>query len=56
MEKNKNVTVNAEFVGSGAGIEAVTAGTVDIGSEHPHYNTGVFRKPSQLSVISVKLL
>lgn len=32
MEKNKNVTVNAEFVGSGAGIEAVTAGTVDIGN------------------------
>ncbi len=32
MEKNKDVTVNAEFVGSGAGIEAVTAGTVDIGN------------------------
>ena len=32
MEKNKNVTVNAEFVGSGAGIEAVTAGMVDIGN------------------------
>ena len=32
MDKNPNVTVNAEFVGSGAGIEAVTAGTVDIGN------------------------
>lgn len=32
MEENKNVTVNSEFVGSGAGIEAVTAGTVDIGN------------------------
>ncbi|MCD2492513.1 phosphate ABC transporter substrate-binding protein [Lacrimispora sp. NSJ-141] len=32
MDENKNVTVNSEFVGSGAGIEAVTAGTVDIGN------------------------
>lgn len=32
MDENPNVTVNAEFVGSGAGIEAVTAGTVDIGN------------------------
>ncbi|MDI9243126.1 phosphate ABC transporter substrate-binding protein [Fusibacillus kribbianus] len=31
MEVNPGVTVNTEFVGSGAGIEAVTAGTVDIG-------------------------
>lgn len=32
MEVNPGVTVNTEFVGSGAGIEAVTAGTVDIGN------------------------
>ncbi len=32
MEANPDVTVNAEYVGSGAGIEAVTAGTVDIGN------------------------
>lgn len=32
MEMYPNVTVNAEYVGSGAGIEAVTAGTVDIGN------------------------
>ena len=32
MEKYPDVTVTAEFVGSGAGIEAVTAGTADIGN------------------------
>ena len=32
MEKYPNVTVTAEFVGSGAGIEAVTNGTADIGN------------------------
>lgn len=31
MEKYPNVTATAEFTGSGAGIEAVIAGTVDIG-------------------------
>ena len=31
-EANPDVQVNSEFVGSGAGIEAVTAGTVDIGN------------------------
>ena len=32
MEKNPKVTVTAEFVGSGAGIEAVSNGTADIGN------------------------
>lgn len=32
MEKYPGVTVTAEFTGSGAGIEAVTAGTCDIGN------------------------
>lgn len=32
MEKYSGVTVNPEFTGSGAGIEAVTNGTVDIGN------------------------
>ena len=32
MEKYPDVTVTAEFVGSGAGIEAVTNGTADIGN------------------------
>lgn len=32
MIKYPNVVVTAEFTGSGAGIEAVTAGTVDIGN------------------------
>lgn len=32
MAKNPDVTVTAEFVGSGAGIEAVTSGTADIGN------------------------
>lgn len=32
MEKYPDVEVTAEFVGSGAGIEAVTAGTADIGN------------------------
>lgn len=32
MEKYPNVTVTAQFVGSGAGIEAVLAGTADIGN------------------------
>lgn len=32
MEKYPNVTATAEFTGSGAGIEAVIAGTVDIGN------------------------
>lgn len=32
MEKYPNVTVTAEYTGSGAGIEAVLAGTVDIGN------------------------
>ncbi len=32
MVKYPDVTVTAEFTGSGAGIEAVTAGTVDIGN------------------------
>lgn len=31
MEKYPNITATAEFTGSGAGIEAVIAGTVDIG-------------------------
>lgn len=32
MEKYPDVTVTAEFVGSGAGIEAVTSGSADIGN------------------------
>lgn len=32
MEKHPNVTVTAEFVGSGAGVEAVNNGTADIGN------------------------
>lgn len=32
MEKYPDVTVTAEFVGSGAGVEAVTNGTTDIGN------------------------
>lgn len=32
MEEYPDVTVTAEFVGSGAGIEAVTNGTADIGN------------------------
>lgn len=32
MNKYPSVTVTAEFIGSGAGIEAVTNGTVDIGN------------------------
>ena len=32
MEKYPDVTVTAEFVGSGAGVEAVTTGTADIGN------------------------
>ena len=32
MEKNPSVTVQAEFVGSGAGIEAVSNGSADIGN------------------------
>lgn len=32
MTKNPGVTVTAEFTGSGAGIEAVTGGTVNIGN------------------------
>lgn len=32
MEKYPDVTVTAEFVGSGAGIEAVNSGTADIGN------------------------
>ena len=32
MEKYPNVTLTAEFVGSGAGIEAVSNGTADIGN------------------------
>ncbi len=31
MEQNPNVTVTVEYTGSGAGIESVTAGSVDIG-------------------------
>lgn len=32
MEKNQNVTVTVEYTGSGAGLEALAAGTVDIGN------------------------
>lgn len=32
MDKYPDVTVNAEFVGSGAGIEAVVSGTADVGN------------------------
>lgn len=32
MEKHHSVTINAEFTGSSAGIEAVLAGTVDVGN------------------------
>ena len=32
MEKYPDVAINAEFVGSGAGIEAVNNGTADIGN------------------------
>ena len=36
MAKYPGVTVTAEFTGSGAGIEAVTAGTCDIGNSSRH--------------------
>lgn len=36
MESHQNVTVSAEFVGSGAGIEAVLGGTADIGNSSRH--------------------
>ena len=32
MEKNQNITVSAEYIGSTAGIEALLAGTTDIGT------------------------
>lgn len=32
MEKNSGVTVTAEFIGSSAGIEALTGGSADIGN------------------------
>ena len=32
MNKNNKVTVSAEFIGSGAGVEAVSNGTADIGN------------------------
>ena len=32
MEKYPDISVNAEFVGSGAGIEAVVSGTADVGN------------------------
>ena len=38
MEKYPKVTVSAEFVGSGAGIEAVSNGTADIGNSSRNLN------------------
>ena len=32
MEKYPNITVTTEYTGSGAGIESVTSGSVDIGN------------------------
>lgn len=40
MEKYPNVTATAEFTGSGAGIEAVIAGTVDIGNSSRNLKDG----------------
>ncbi len=40
MEKYPDVEVDAEFVGSGAGIEAVAAGSADIGSSSRYLKDG----------------
>lgn len=40
MEKYPNVTVTAEFTGSGAGLEAVLAGSVDIGNSSRNLKEG----------------
>ena len=40
MEKYPDVTVTAEFVGSGAGVEAVTNGSADIGNASRNLKIG----------------
>ncbi len=40
MEKNPEVTVTTEYTGSGAGLEALAAGSVDIGNASRHVKAG----------------
>ena len=44
MNDNPDVTVTAEFIGSSAGIESVSNGSVDIGNASRELKTASFRR------------
>lgn len=53
MEKYPDVTVTTEYTGSGAGLESLTAGSVDIGNASRHVKDGEKSKGAVENVIAL---
>ena len=53
MDKYPDVTVSAEFSGSGAGIEAVIAGTTDIGNSSRNLKDGEKEKGAVENIVAI---
>ncbi len=53
MEKYPNVTVTAEFIGSGAGLESLAAGSVDIGNASRALSDSEFATGATENIIAI---
>ena len=53
MEKNKGITVTTEYTGSGAGLESLVAGTVNIGNASRHVKDSEKEKGAVENVIAL---
>ncbi|MGN0481081.1 MAG: phosphate ABC transporter substrate-binding protein [Lachnospiraceae bacterium] len=53
MEENKGVTVTVEYTGSGAGLEALAAGSVNIGNSSRHLKSSETANGSVENVVAI---
>lgn len=53
MEKNADVTVTAEFIGSSAGIESVSSGSVDIGNASRELKDSELSQGLEANVVAI---
>jgi len=53
MEANEQVTVTAEYTGSGAGIESLLAGSIDIGNASRNLKSGETQKGAVENIVAI---